>query len=81
MKIIVRLYKRNKLIKRLVANRGKWRKVYAKIASAGRQTRFYERVEYGIDRDVFGRKEMFCNEYEGDDQQEAKNALKAFLEI
>lgn len=38
------------------------------------------RVEYGKDKDVFGKIVMFYNEYDGDNKEESISALKAFIE-
>ena len=38
------------------------------------------RVEYGKDKDAFGKTVMFYNEYDGEDKKEAVTALKAFIE-
>lgn len=71
MKIIIRLYNsKNKVIRRLIGKRDNWRKLYAKLASAGAR-KYLVRVEY--EQDGF-------NEYEGTEATEAKRALKAFLE-
>ena len=63
-------------------DRAKFRKMHAKLASAGRQiTRFFVRVEYGYNKNVYGKKIMFHNEYIGDNLAEAKLALSAFLKL
>ena len=77
MRVIV--YKKNKVIKRLIADRSKWRKVYAKLASAGSDKWFVE-VNYGYDRDAYGQKVMFKNTGTYNNLKEAKAAFKAFIE-
>lgn len=79
MKIYIRLYRKNKVIKRYIGGRANWRKVYAKLASAVAE-KYFIRVEYGKQMSVFGTKEMFFNEYEGDSVVDAKKAFKAFIE-
>lgn len=72
MKVTVKLYNGRKIVRRwMTQDKTKWRKLYAKLASAGRQTRYFIRVS-----DENGMK----NEYDGDNLQEAKKALSAFLE-
>lgn len=58
----------------------KWRKAYAKIASAAGENRYFIRVEYGKKEDIHGKMVMFYNEYNGYDKKEAKQALGAFIE-
>lgn len=79
MKIIIRLYRHNRVIKRLIGNRDNWRKLYARLASAVSE-RYLVRVEYGSGITNKETTEMFYNEYEGESLIEAKQALKAFLE-
>lgn len=79
MKITIRLYRNNKLIKRLIADRTKWRKVYRKLASAHSE-KYLVRVEYNYKKTGKGEKIMFFNEYEGKSLSEAKKALKAFID-
>ena len=80
MKITIRIYQGKKVVKRMIGTRENWRRLYAKLASARHQTRYFIRVEYGYDKDVFGERVMFDNKYDGDNQKEAKEALRAFLE-
>jgi hypothetical protein len=91
MKIIIRIYKGKKVVKRLIANKDKWRKAYAKLASAVGD-KYFVRVEYGEARTNFDhtvcysdgmktkKTDMFYNEYEGTSVTEAKHALQAFME-
>ena len=79
MKIIVRLYKNGKVIKRIVAPREKWRKVYAKLASAVADKWFVE-VDYGYAKDVFGKRIMFKNTGTYNNLKESQKALQAFIE-
>lgn len=79
MKVQVKIYKKNKLIKRMIGDRSKWRKLHAKLASAGAD-KWFIRVEYGIQKDHRGKDIMFFNEYKGINLAEAKQALSAFIE-
>jgi hypothetical protein len=79
MKITVRLYKRGKVIKRLLANRDKWRKIYSKIASAAAQ-KWYIRVEYGKYKNCFGNIQIFYNDGIYTNEKEAKKVFKIFIE-
>lgn len=80
MEIIIRLYKKGKVVRRYItSDRKKFRKMYAKLASAVAD-KYYIRVNYGYDKDVFGKREMFYNEYFDTNLKDAKKALSAFLE-
>ena len=80
MKIIVRVYKKGKVIRRwMTQDRTKWRKLHAKLASAGGK-KYYVRVEYSIQENAYGKKELFFNEGVYDNSKEAKQALSAFME-
>jgi hypothetical protein len=80
MTITVRIYnKKNKLIGRRTANRDNWRKLYGKLASAVGH-KWFIRVEYGYDKDVYGKRHLFVNEGEYTKLSEAKKALSAFME-
>lgn len=46
--------------------------------SSGRRIEI--RVEYGREKDIFGKNVMFMNEYEGYSSEDAQQALQAFLE-
>lgn len=50
------------------------------FCSLGSYARFYVRVDYGKDRDAYGKNVMFYNDGEYDDPKEAIQALRAFLE-
>lgn len=80
MKINVKVYKNNKLIKRLIANRDKWRKLYSKLASSGAD-KWQIKVDYGVKEDSFGEKIMFSNSGTYNNLREAKLALNAFIEL
>ena len=80
MKIIIRLYKKGKVIKwYITSDRTKFRKMYSKLASAVAE-KYFVRVEYGYDKDASGKRIMFYNEYFGSNLREAKQALSAFIE-
>ena len=80
MKITVRLYRKGRLIKRTTVDRAKWRKVYAKLASAVAH-KYCIKVDYGIFKNVWGKRTMFSNEGIYDTRKEARQALRAFMEL
>ena len=79
MMITVRIYKKNKLVGRRMADKSNWRKLYGKLASAGGD-KWFVQVAYGYDKNVFGKRTLFKNEGEYTKLSEAKRALSAFLE-
>lgn len=80
MTITVRIYnKKNKLVARRTASRDNWAKIYGKLASASGY-KWHIRVEYGKDKNVYGKTVMFKNEGDYYKLSEAKIALRAFLE-
>lgn len=85
MKIIIRTYNRkNKLKARRIGNRNKWAKMYGKLRQVVAKNdifRIVVRVEYGKKENVYGEKELFWNEYDGNSLKEAKKALSAFIEL
>ena len=79
MNIKIKLRTKGKPTRYIMAPRSKWRRLYAKLASA-RAQKYLVRVEYGKDKTNTGTTEMFYNEGEYDNPRDAREALKAFIE-
>jgi len=68
-----------KIIRRRTTSGDKWRKIYSILASAA-AVKWYIRVDYGYNENVFGKRVMFKNEAVCHKLSEAKKTLSIFME-
>lgn len=77
LKVFLNIYKKDGKVSSYRS--GSVKRFFNKIQACS-HARINIKVEYGKDKDCFGKTVMFYNEYDGENKVEAIAALKAFIE-